>query len=114
MPINRINIPRLCFCILFATLIMAGIGGMTVVSMRQKIAESAQRLQKSESELTRLERLSEELRAKIAMMEHPEVLKKLAANFGMHPARLDQYRLVSEPVRSGPAQEKSSQYAKGF
>lgn len=105
MPSRTINVPAVSFFILFATLVIAGIGGMTVVSMRQKIAESAQRLQKSEAETTRIERLNEELRAKIALMEHPEALKRIAVKFGMQPAKLDQYRLVREAT---PAVDRSS------
>lgn len=109
MPFKNLSTPALCFLILFATLAAAGVGGMTVVSMRQKIAESSQRLQKSEAEIMRLERLGEELNAKIALMEHPEVLKKIASKFGMQPARLDQYRRARR--RQGIAEEEDKKGA---
>ena len=113
------NVPLLSFIILFATLAIAGVGGMAVVSLRQKIAQSASRLQSLESETVRLERLSEELRTKIATLEHPEVLKRIAAKLGMKPASLNQYRLVSTPSRSSggknPKNSKSNgEYARGY
>jgi len=99
MP-KPLSLPLACFLILFATLAIAGTGGMVVVSLRQKIARSAARLQDIENENIRLERLSEELRTKIAMLEHPEVLKRIAVKLGMRPANLDQYRLVVAPSAS--------------
>ena len=95
---KAINLPLTCFLILFATLAIAGIGGMAVVALRQKIATTAQQLQVTESEMVRLERLNEELRAKIAMLENPTALKMVAAKLGMQPAKLDQYRLMGAPV----------------
>ncbi len=91
---KAVNLPLLCFIILFATLAIAGVGGMMVVSLRQQIAASARRLQSSEGEVLRLERLSEELRAKIAMLESPEALKIVAERMGMQPASLSQYHLM--------------------
>ena len=92
--LKQINLPLTCFLILFATLAIAGAGGMAVVSLRQQIAASARRLQTAETETTRLERLSEELRAKIAVLESPQALKIVATRLGMQPARLDQYRIM--------------------
>ena len=91
---KQINFPLTCFLILFATLVIAGAGGMVVVSLRQQIAETAQHLQVAESETTRLGRLSEELSAKIATLESPQALKVVAVRLGMQPAKLDQYRLM--------------------
>jgi hypothetical protein len=94
---NRsINLPLTCFIILFTTLAIAGAGGMIVVTLRQQIAETAQHLQASEAETTRLDRLSEELRAKIAVLESPQALKLMAQKLGMQPAKLDQYRLMTD------------------
>lgn len=93
-----------------------------VVTMRQQIASSARRLQNIEEETTRLERLNEELRTKIAMLENPTALKMVATKLGMQPAKLDQYRLMGVPARgevrsqavadAGPKDAKN--YAKGF
>lgn len=92
--VKQINLPLTCFLILFATLAIAGVGGMAVVTLRQQIAGAARRLQVAEAETTRLERLSEELRAKIAVLESPQALKIVATRLGMQPAKLDQYRLM--------------------
>jgi len=113
---KSLNIPLLSFIILFATLAIAGIGGMMVVTLRQKIARSAARIQTIEQESTRLGRLSEELRTKIASLEHPDVLKRIAANLGMQPASLDQYRLVIS-TQEGPKptyQTAKSNYVSGY
>jgi len=91
-----LNLPLACFLILFRPLAVACVGGMAVVSLRQQIADSARRLEKSENEVIRLERLSEELRAKIAMFESPEALKIVANRMGMVPAKLSQYHLMEE------------------
>lgn len=96
---------------------------MSVVTLRQQIATSARRLQATEEETTRLERLSEELRTKIAMLENPTALKMVATKLGMQPARLDQYRLMGMPARSDAAaqnvakaadSEDAKTYVKGF
>jgi predicted PurR-regulated permease PerM len=97
MP-KALNLPLTCFLILFATIAIAGIGGMAVVTLREQIADSARRLETTESETTRLERLSEELRTKIAMLESPQALKMIAAKLGMQPAKLDQYRLMDNEI----------------
>ena len=93
-----INLPLTCFLILFGTLAIAGVGGMSVVTLREQIADSARRLQTSESETSRLERLSEELRTKIAILESPQALKIIAGRLGMQPAKLDQYRLMGTEI----------------
>lgn len=112
---KSVNIPLLSFIILFATLAIAGIGGMTVVSLRQKIARSAARIQTIEQESSRLGRLSEELRTKIASLEHPDVLKRIATNLGMRPASLDQYRLVISTPQGNPTyQTTKSNYVSGY
>ena len=104
-PSKTLNLPLTCFLILFTTLAIAGVGGMAVVSLRQRIASSARQLQATESEMSRLERLSEELRAKIAILENPTALKMVAQKLGMQAARLDQYRLMGLPVqKETPAQ----------
>jgi len=109
--------------ILFATLAIAGVGGMSVVSLRQQIATSARRLQTTEAETTRLERLNEELRTKIAILENPTALKMVASKLGMQPAKLDQYRLMGMPARNEqqagqvakvPASKDAKTYVKGF
>jgi hypothetical protein len=118
---KQINLPLTCFLILFATLAIAGAGGMAVVTLRQQIADSARRLQTAESETTRLERLSEELRAKIAILESPQALKIVATRLGMQPARLDQYRLMGtdalaaiEPGRVADAGKNNLKGGKAF
>jgi hypothetical protein len=126
LPSKQMNLPLTCFLLLFATLAIAGIGGMSVVTLRQQIAGSARRLQQMEAETQRLDRLSEELRAKIAILESPTALKMVAARLGMQPAKLDQYRLMggqatAEKNRSALAKTKapvaskdSRNYAKDF
>ncbi len=118
-----LNLPLTCFLILFATLAIAGVGGMSVVSLRQQIATSARRLQTTEAETTRLERLNEELRTKIAILENPTALKMVASKLGMQPAKLDQYRLMGMPARNEqqagqvakvPASKDAKTYVKGF
>lgn len=125
-PLNLpLNLPLTCFLVLFATLAIAGVGGMAVVGLRQQIANTARKLQATEAETARLERMSEELRAKIAMLENPTALKMVASKLGMQPARLDQYRLMGMPMNNetrvqdvakvNTAQDKEKRsYAKDF
>ncbi len=87
------------------------------MTLREQIADSARRLETSEAETTRLERLSEELRTKIAMLESPQALKIIAARMGMQPAKLDQYRLMGNEI-SAPktvvAQKSSLKAGKAY
>ena len=65
----------LTVCLSLLILVVAGFGGMSVVWMRTKISQSADRISKVEIEQKEVNRRLQNIGAKIAESPTPEVLK---------------------------------------
>jgi len=72
---KQVSMNPLTICLSLLILVVAGFGGMSVVWLRTKIAQSAERISQVEIEHKKINRRLQDVDAKIAESHTPEVLK---------------------------------------
>ena len=84
---------------LLALIVMiAGVGGLGLIWLRQQITDTAARLQTVQRERVQVERRMEDLGARIAALQRPDTLRRHAAEMGLELARPQGTQIV----RLGP------------
>jgi cell division protein FtsL len=86
------------FSLLALTVVLAGVGGLSLVWLRQQITDTAGRIQQIQREHVEVDRRLEFLSSRIAELQRPDVLRDRAVAMGLSLRRPETQQIV----RMGP------------